>query len=128
MDEAAVDAMAPSFHDLVRTCPVPASIVDEPWSDFGPSIMMYSPGGSGIGLWVDLSLPAPDRVVQVAEQVQDWAVEELWGAGRPAVWPECPSHPDSHPMKAIVVEGQPVWVCPVDWTKEAVIGELQPSA
>ena len=123
-DESAVVAMAPAFEDLVHTCPVPASIVDEPWSEHGPSLMLMAPDGSGMGLWVDLSLEAAERVAQVAEQVQEWAVEALWGAGLAAVWPSCPTHPDTHPLKATVLAGKPVWLCPVDETDEAPIGRL----
>jgi hypothetical protein len=123
-DQSAVESMAPAFEDLVRTCPVPATIVDEPWSELGPSLMMLAPDGSGMGIWVDVAQPRADQVAQVADQVQEWAVEALWGAGRSAIWPECPTHPASHPLKATVIDVEPVWICPVDETTQSTIGGL----
>jgi hypothetical protein len=129
VDEAALEALAPAFEDLARTCPVPASIVDEPWSDHGPSLMMLGPDGSGAGVWVDLERPAPQRVVHVADQVQEWAVEALWGAGFAAVWPACDLHPGTHPLEATLDGlGQPVWACPSEGVAQARIGRLPPSA
>lgn len=34
--------------------------------------------------------PLPDRIASMADQVQEWAVEELFSIGRPTNWPQCP--------------------------------------
>jgi hypothetical protein len=128
VDDAAVEALAPGLLDLVRTCPVPASITDESEQEGRPSLMLLTPDGSGAGIWVDLSLPFAEQVAHTADQLQDWAVEALWQAGLSAVWPPCDLHPDSHPLKATVIEGVPHWVCPVVDTWEIRIGTLDPSA
>lgn len=60
------------------------------------------------------------RLTQIADQVQDWAVEERWKRGESAVWPECPAHPDSHPLRP--VDG--AWHCPKSGERIAAIGGL----
>jgi hypothetical protein len=37
---------------------------------------------------VTLAQPAAERVAALADQVQEWEVEELAAAGRPATWPQ----------------------------------------
>jgi hypothetical protein len=74
--------------------------------------MLYAPDGSGQGVYWGPDDRPGVRLAEVADQVQEWAVEALWGAGKPAVWPHCPVHPGSHPLAATVVEGVAVWVCP----------------
>jgi len=56
-------------------------------------------------------------VAHVAEQVQDWLVEELWTA-----WPGCPGH--GHPREVDVSRGIAVWACPTDATRHTPIGRL----
>jgi hypothetical protein len=63
-------------------------------------------------------------VVQVADTLQEEIVEELCRLGRPAVWPECPDHPDSHPLKPIDLDGTAMWVCPRTERLVAAIGTL----
>jgi hypothetical protein len=59
----------------------------------------------------------------VAEMVQDWAFDELWGTTR-TNWPPCPHHPTTHPLAAEVRVGAARWCCPKDGTAVAVIGTL----
>jgi hypothetical protein len=63
-----------------------------------------------------------DRLADIADQVQDWAVEELWMRGESAVWPECPTHPNSHPLRA----RSGAWHCPKTDARVAAIGDLRP--
>jgi hypothetical protein len=44
--------------------------------------MLHSPGGTALGVQVSLDAAEPDRIVKVAEQVREWAIEQLWGPGR----------------------------------------------
>ena len=64
----------------------------------------------------------PELVATVADQLQVGIIEELWPE-HGSNWPVCPEHPRSHPMKAIVVDGEAVWAC-VDGTPQARIGAL----
>lgn len=68
--------------------------------------------------------PLPQRIAGVADQVQEWAVEELWRTGRPATWPECPWHPGSHPMTAVARDGRAGWTCPGSGREAGLIGTL----
>jgi hypothetical protein len=60
----------------------------------------------------------------LAEQVQEWELEELAAAGFPATWPQCPDHPNSHPLSPEARGGQALWTCPRTGRRIAVIGGL----
>lgn len=66
------------------------------------------------------------QVAMVADQFQDWAVEELCSMGRSTSWPECPIHPRSHPLAAVVDGTRAVWRCPKSEQVIAEIGALPP--
>jgi hypothetical protein len=77
-------------------------VVEEAHDDPGPdgvSAWIQLPDGAGFhdvgsrGIHVQVSLPPAERLADLADQLQDWEVEELAAAGRPATWPECPQHP-----------------------------------
>ena len=78
------------------------------------------------GIHVQVSLPPPERLADLAHQLQEWEVEELAAAGRPATWPECPEHPDSHPLAPQARGGQAVWCCPASGQVISVVGSLRP--
>jgi hypothetical protein len=111
-------ALEAVLRDLRAQCSVRPD-VREPEDDY-PGLILYAPDGSGQGVYgVGLA--------EVADGVQDWAVEALWAEGESAVWPECPAHPDSHPLSATVVEEVAVWVCPQGGEVPVCpIGELPP--
>jgi hypothetical protein len=67
------------------------------------------------------------RVVAVADQIQEIVIEALWGQGRSTTWPECPSHPGSHPLQAASQSGAPTWVCPASGRGWSAIGALDAS-
>jgi hypothetical protein len=115
-------ALEPILHDLrIAGCVLP-TIADEPWTDDPeqPSCMLYEPDGSGAGASIHRGLPLPAQVAALADQVQDWAVEALWAAGRSTSWPQCPDHPDSHPLTAVNRADRAVWSCPV--TGDEIVG------
>jgi len=118
-------ALAPVLHDLETTGgPVP-QVDDEDWQHDPrwPSAMLRGADGSAMGISVTFGDSRPEQVAQVADQVQEWAVEELWGS-RPTNWPPCPQHPTTHPLQAAVRDGAARWTCPEDGTAVAVIGTL----
>lgn len=108
-DELAA-ALAPVLRDLARPDGVRLEVRDDPRVGH---VQVFGPDGSGMGIWVELGAPAAEQVVFVADKVQEWAVEALWSLGRSATWPQCPHHPDSHPLTAVERDGRAVWVCPV---------------
>jgi hypothetical protein len=114
MDIALSEALVPVLRDLgTRGAPVP-DVRDKEWSDFPGQVtaMLHDTDGTAQGVFAMAAESLPQRVALVADQVQEWAVEALWRAGRPATWPECPGHPDSHPLMAVVYEDRAVWICP----------------
>jgi hypothetical protein len=86
--------------------------------------IFYAPDGSGQGVSVALGQDSAEQVARLADQVQEWAVEALWAAGLSAVWPRCPSHPDSHPLVARVERDEAAWFCPRTDELIAPVGRL----
>jgi hypothetical protein len=125
VDELLQQAMAPVLRDLRGAGIAAPRIEDDDWTDDpdAASVMLWSPDGGGTGVYVSRSAPACERVAAMADQVQEWAIEELWGQAS-TNWPECPHHPNSHPLKAITRDGVAVWSCPADQTPFSQIGAL----
>jgi hypothetical protein len=120
-------ALAPVFADVTATgAPVPR-VVDDGWAaDPGSATaMLWSGDGShGAGISVALDRPRPEQVRQVADMVQDWVIDELWGTTA-TNWPRCPHHPTTHPLQPVVRDGAARWSCPRDGTAVAVVGTLR---
>ena len=118
-------AFLPVITDLRTTgAPVP-EIADEDWTDdpTQASAMLRSPDGSASGVRMRLSAAESDRIAEIADQVQEWAIEELWGDAD-TNWPPCPQHPDTHPLTASSSQGVASWECPVNGTPVCAIGSL----
>jgi hypothetical protein len=114
VDSKLSEALAPVLDDLRNSGgPIP-DVRDAQWSSFPGQVtaMLYAADGSGQGVSAMAAEPLPQRIASVADQVQEWAAEELCRVRRPATWPECTWHPDSHPMAAGVRDGRAVWTCP----------------
>jgi hypothetical protein len=118
-------ALQPVLRDLRTTGgPVP-EIIDEEWTDWPGDAGAYLRGpDSVVGVRVLVHQPPAEQVAEVADQVQDWAVEALRGTA-PTNWPRCPSHPRTHPLRAEARADGPWWVCPADGTAVAVVGDLR---
>ncbi|MET7702318.1 hypothetical protein [Streptomyces sp. NPDC005485] len=124
-DDEFTRALETVLKDLRAQCAVQPD-VREPEDDY-PGVILYAPDGSGQGVYAWPDERAGVRLAEVADGVQEWAVEALWGEGEPAVWPGCPAHPGSHPLNATVVDGVAVWVCPRDRERPVgAVGELPP--
>jgi hypothetical protein len=99
MDERLAEALAPVLRDARATVGVTPEVVDQPWSDFPGrlSALLRTPDATwGIAVMAGGS-PA-QRVVEAADAVQVWVIEQLWRQGYGAAWPQCPEHPDTHPL------------------------------
>ncbi|HEX8080926.1 MAG TPA: hypothetical protein VF557_11990 [Jatrophihabitans sp.] len=81
--------------------------------------------GTGAAIRVPRHQPLPDRLVNLADEFQESEITALWFAGRPAVWPHCPRHPNTHPLNPRLHDGTPVWMCGAS-DVIAPIGELFP--
>jgi hypothetical protein len=77
-----------------------------------------------------LSLPPQedagvDVTQEVTDTAQDAIVEALWSAGKPAVWPNCPDHSNTHPLQTDITPSEElVWVCPRSHRVVCVVGAL----
>ena len=125
VDDVLRAAMEPVLRDLSRAGIAPPRIDDRHWTDDpdSPSVMLWSPDGSGTGAYVSRPAPEGERIAMVADQMQEWVIEELW-ATTATNWPRCPRHPDSHPMKVSTRAATAVWTCPADEVVISIIGEL----
>ena len=99
--------LAAVLADLRATGAILPDIREEAHGDQGPDVVsawLQSPPGrgsaGGMGIRVLLSEPPAERLADLADQIQEWEVEELSAAGRPATWPECQRHPGTHPPPA----------------------------
>ena len=120
-----VAALAPVLADLAATCRVSLDVRDEDWgSPLGPAAMVWEPDDSGTGISIVSGEPVAEQVVSVADQVQEVAIEALWTERLPVTWPQCPLHPETHPLEAAVTEGPAIWRCPRSGTVVAHIGAL----
>ena len=128
-------AMEPVLRDLRGSGAIVPDVVEQAREDLGPDCVpawIQPPGTAGSlvagsqGIRVLLGLSLPERLADLADQLQEWEVEELAAAGRPATWPECPEHPDSHPLAPQARGGQAVWCCPRTGQAISAIGALRP--
>lgn len=126
VDPVLMAALDPVLSDLGRTAGVPLTVKTKQWSDFPgqATVMIVEPDGTGTGISVMVQDEPAERILAVADQVQDIVVEALWGLGRSATWPECPEHKASHPLKAERTDAGPMWLCPASRAGVAVIGSL----
>jgi hypothetical protein len=119
------EAIAPVLHDLRQAgVPEPELRADDWGRDEDYVTGMLERGPWGHGVRVSVREPLADRIAWVADQVQDWAVEELCAEGLPTNWPQCPEHPGNHPLAPVVRAGRAVWACPKSGDEVAEIGSL----
>jgi hypothetical protein len=107
-------ALEPLLRDLAATrMPLPdvreEAHEDRPWSVCG---WIAEPGGFGQGVSVMRDSTPAERVRELAEQFQNWAVDVMADAGESASeWPPCPEHDRRHGLMADVRDGTAIWVC-----------------
>jgi hypothetical protein len=120
------EVMAPVVRDMVTSGAVLPVIQDEgyPEDDETFCVWLWGYDGTGMGVWIYVARRGAGQVARVAEQVQEWEIEELAAVGRSATWPECPDHPDSHPLDAVVDGGNAVWRCSRSGRVISAIGAL----
>lgn len=120
------DALDLVLHDLG---PLAMHLRFEPDDQAGPEydgIVVKFPDGGGAGIYVPTGDQAAQRLAWIADELQDVVVEWLPELGLPAVWPECPDHPDSHPLRVSDDQGTAVWICPRTGDRVGAIGHLTP--
>ena len=118
-------ALAPILRDLeVTGAPLPR-VEESDWQSWptADAALLWSASGSGTGVWVDTAVSEADQVAMLADQVQTWAIEELWPKNQ-TNWPPCPEHPQNHPLAAVVHHGTAAWKCPTSGRRICEIGQL----
>ena len=86
---------------------------------------IQGPGRTGAAISVRLGIPPAAQVAELAEQVQNWAADQLHDAGLPAAWPACPEHPSRpHSLEPEVRDGAAVWICGESGEEIWAIGAL----
>lgn len=117
-------ALQPVLRDIRATgAPEPDIRDDASWS-YSAAAMLWGRDGTGMGVSVDPAEPQVDRVARVADQVQEWVIEERWGNAA-TNWPPCPRHPQTHPLTAAVVGDVATWTCPADGMPISPVGQLR---
>jgi len=125
MDADLEAALTPVVADLIHGASLIPEFREVEWPTQGTvATMLFLSDAGGAGIAIRSGADRIGQVVSLADQVQDWAVEALWGVGRSPVWPECPEHPDSHPLRAVERNGAAIWVCPVSLNEICRIGSL----
>jgi hypothetical protein len=128
-------SLEPVLRDMRASGAIVPDVLEEAHDDLGPDYVhawIRSPGDTGSGragsqgIRVQVSLAPPERLADLADQLQDWEVEELAAAGRPATWPECPQHPGSHPLAPAARGRQAAWCCPASGQITGLVGALNP--
>lgn len=109
-------AVAPLLADLATSGLSLPDIRDEAHEErAAPSTCGWieGPGRTGEGISVRLDSSAAEQVAQLAEQIQNWAADQLHDSGHTSEWPACPRHRDApHRLQPEVRDGVAVWTCP----------------
>lgn len=116
-------ALAPVLQDL-QAEPVPALTI-QPDTTGQAQAWLVDATGARTGLRLESTIEGLDAVIWVAETVQEAAIEALWAASLPAVWPNCPRHPGTHPLAPAAIAGTAKWRCPADDVAVAGLGSLE---
>jgi hypothetical protein len=113
--EAAAEAV---MRDVEAT--VPGLVLFGPVEDdnYGTlrGLMLWAVDGSGtlVSLVGQSYATKAEAAELVAADVQEVVTEALWSlTGEASPWPECPRHPNTHPLRPEVVEGEAAWCCPM---------------
>jgi hypothetical protein len=108
--------------DVRRTTSLTPAVEDDDWmrqEGFASAMFGFEGVGGQRGVSVEILASLAERLVRLADVVQDEVADELWGA-----WPECRLHPASHPLDPRNQEDRAVWVCPNTGQAVAEIGRL----
>ena len=82
--------------------------------------------GHGGNVWIPTEeCSSAEQVWWAANSLQEWEIHELWEFGRSTTWPECPEHPNTHPLEPdIDGKDAAVWQCPRTQRAICAIGAL----
>ena len=117
-------AISPVMADLERQHPGLLRLAIEP-EESELQAWLWESDGSGTGVYLGDGWDSPvDAVVELADKLQEAAIEAVWSATGGSNWPTCPEHPDGAPMGPGRYAGLAFWFCPGDGRAVCEIGRL----
>ena len=117
-------AIVPVLADLERQHPGALRLELTP-EESDLQAWLWDADGSGTGLFLgDGWESGIDAIVELADKVQEAAIEAVWGITGSSNWPACPEHPDGAPLSPGRHRGAAFWWCPRDRRAVAEIGSL----
>src|SRR5436305_558239 len=102
-------ALTPILHDVIASGELLVDVRESQppfWRNPVPGYLYataWTPDGSAVGISVQAGWPRAAQIAALAEQLQEITIEARWGAIPSATWPECPGHPNSHPLEPALV-------------------------
>lgn len=113
------------MEDLEPGLPIP-TVRSAAWDvpEGTESLLLANEDGIGIGVTLLPSASTAEQLRTVADQLQEWVIEQLWSTRASAIWPACPIHPGTHPLKAHIVDDRAVWMCTQSSRVVADVGKL----
>jgi hypothetical protein len=109
------ETIAPLLHDLGVTGMRLPDVREEARYDCPADHVcawIQEPNGQGAsGISILTLVPQALRVSLLAEQIQNWAADQLHDAGRLPEWPVCPDHSAGGRAFPRVTGESPVWIC-----------------
>jgi hypothetical protein len=121
------ETIAPLLHDLAITGMHLPDVREEAHHEIAANAVcawIQEPDGGGTGITILTDFPPAHRVTELAEQLQEWAAEQLRDLGRPSAWPLCPQHRSAGPADPQAPDGIPVWICMANRHVISKIGSL----
>lgn len=108
-----------------ESAPIP-ELRDDDWGSLPrqETVVLLAADGSAQGVSCLTDDAPAEQLRSVADQVQEWAHEEMGRLEVPVAWPRCLAHPQTHPLTAVVVDESAWWECPVDHRQVSLIGHL----
>lgn len=122
VEHALAEAVEVVLGDVRRTTSLEPIIQEEDWVQepgTASALLGFAGDAGRRGVYVQIGSPLAERVVHIADIVQDEVTDELWGA-----WPLCPLH-GNHPLAPRELSGDASWVCPKTDQPISQIGQLE---
>lgn len=116
--------IAPVMADIERQHPGLLRVAAPETASPGLDAWLIERGGGGTGLFLDWDGTDLDAVLTMTGQVQEVALETVWGVTGNGAWPECPAHPQRSPLDFDQHEGRVYWFCPHDGHVVSEVGRL----
>lgn len=105
-------ALRPVLDDLEREHPGLLRVEREP-QESDLQAMLWEADGSGTGIYLgDGWASEAEAVAELADQVQEAAIEALWSATGKGAWPACAEHPNGPPLFPGLHDGRASWFLP----------------